>query len=374
MQTQLPSLTNRWPVLSPGVAVRTIWQERSWIIKTTILVAGLGVLTAFLLKPEFRSEARIMPEMNTGSGDVFKRLASVAGFAGIDFAETEGLDAVRPDLYPNILQSTPFVLRLIDQTTVTTDGQQTTIGRFLLPEATSCLLKQWFFFLRKNKAYHPLNGSVVGPVRLSARQQDLADEMGDRISARLDTRSGIITITANMPDANVAAAVAQFAMDYLTHYVTSYRTGKARQDLQFYAQRLNEVRQRYQTAQFNMFRYNDGHKYYVVQAATMEKQRLEAELSIAQTVYTELSRQFEQAKLKVQERTPVFKVLEPAQVPLKRVSPKRTLLVLGFAGIGFIIGIVHVLIRQADVAGKLRAVLSDQDKYRSETMPNNQTT
>lgn len=365
MQTQLLSLTNRWPALSPEVFVRTVWRERSWIIMTMILFTIVGVLTALVLKPEFRSEARIMPEMNTGSGDVFKRLASVAGFAGIDFAETEGLDAVRPDLYPNILQSTPFVLRLIDQTTVTTGGQPITIGQFLLPEATSWSLKRWFSSLRKNKAYHPLSNGVAGPVRLSTRQQELVDEMGERVSAKLDTRSGIITITASMPDANVAAAVAQFAMDYLTQYVTSYRTGKARQDLQFYAQRLNEARQRYQTAQLNVFRYNDGHKYYVVQAATMEKQRLEAELSIAQTVYTELSRQFEQAKLKVQERTPVFKVLEPAQVPLKRVSPKRTLIVLAFMGIGFILAIGYVLIRQADVIGRLRTVVGESDSVGS---------
>lgn len=63
---------------------------------------GLGVITALLLKSEFRSEARIMPEMNNGSGDMFKRLASVAGFAGMDFAEAEGLDAVRPDLYSTL--------------------------------------------------------------------------------------------------------------------------------------------------------------------------------------------------------------------------------------------------------------------------------
>ena len=365
MQTQLLPLTNRWLVLSPEIAVRAVWQERLRIIKTILVFTGLGVLMAFLVKPEFRSEARIMPEMNTGSGDVFKRLASVAGFAGIDFAETEGLDAVRPDLYPNILQSTPFVVQLINQSTVTTDGQHTTINRFLLPEAASWSPKYWFAFLRKNDAYHPLNGSIAGPVRLSARQQDLADEIGERVSAKLDTRSGIITITSDMPDANVAAAVAQFAMDYLTQYVTSYRTGKARQDLQFYAQRLKEAQQRYQTAQFNVFQYNDHHKYYVVQAATMEKQRLEAELSIAQTVYTELSRQFEQAKLKVQERTPVFKVLEPAQVPLKRVSPKRTLIVLGVAAVGFVVGVMQVLIRQADVVGKLRAMAEKTDDIES---------
>ncbi len=356
-QTKPPLPINRWFALPPDVVVRAVWQGRVWVLSITTAVVGLGVLVALLLPPQFRSEARIMPEMNNGSGDMFKRLASVAGFAGMDFAETEGIDAVRPDLYPNVLQSTPFVLHLIDQPVTTTDGQQMKIGQFLLPEDGRWSLTNLFSSTNKEDIRRPLPQKPGGPVRLSARQQKLAEEISERVMAKLDTRSGIITITANMPDANVAAAVAQFAMDYLTEYVTSYRTGKARQDLQFYTQRLAEVRQRYQAAQFNVFRYNDGHKYYVVQAATMEKQRLEAELTIAQTVYTELSRQFEQAKLNVQERTPVFKVLEPPQVPLKRISPKRTLIVLFSAVAGLGAGILYVLVRQANVVSRLRIAI-----------------
>ncbi|WP_420151529.1 GNVR domain-containing protein [Spirosoma sp.] len=352
-QTQPTSLINRWFPPSLGVVVQISWQERKRILMITTVVTVLGVITALLLTPEFRSEARIMPEMNNGSGDMFKRLASVAGFAGMDFAEAEGLDAVRPDLYPNILQSTPFVLYLIDQPVTTADGHFSTIGAFLLPESTDWSFKRLFTFGRKADETRVLRNKPAGPVRLSVRQRDLADEISERVSAKLDTRSGIITITATMPDANVAAAVAHLAMDYLTQYVTSYRTGKARQDLQFYTQRLNESRQRYQTAQLSVFRYNDQHKYYVVQAATMDKQRLEAELSIAQTVYTELSRQYEQAKLKVQERTPVFKVLEPAQIPLKRISPRRTLIVLFSALIGFVLGFMSILAYQTNVLNNL---------------------
>lgn len=295
--------------------------------------------------------------MNNGSGDMFKRLASVAGFAGMDLSDAEGVDAVRPDLYPNVLQSTPFVLQLIDKPIITTTGQQATVGQFLLPDDDRWSLKKLLEFGRKDDLKSSPTNKPGGPVRLTSRQQELVEDIGKRISAKLDTRSRIITITAKMPDANVAASVAQLSMDYLTQYVTNYRTEKARQDLQFYTQRLHEAQKRYQTAQFNVFQYNDQHKYYVVQAATMDKQRREAELSIAQTVYSELSRQFEQAKLKLQERTPIFKVLEPAQVPLKRTSPKRAIIVLVFSGIGLLTGIMYVLARQADVVGRLRIMV-----------------
>ncbi|GAB4021413.1 lipopolysaccharide biosynthesis protein [Spirosoma koreense] len=354
-----PSFSLNRRLLPPAdVWLRLVWQHRARVLLIGTVFSAFGVLIAFLIKPEFRSEARIMPEMSNGSGDMFKRLASVAGFAGLDFAEADDIDAVRPDLYPNVLQSTPFVLSLIDHPIVTTDGQQTTIGRFLLPEESDWSWKRWL--TKRADPARPLPQKPAGLVRLTTRQQELTEEISERVSARLDTRSGIITITANMPDANLAAAVAQLAMDYLTQYVTSYRTGKARQDLRFYFSRLTEARQRYQSAQLKLFRYNDQHNHYVVQAATMEKQRIEAELSIAQTVYMELSRQFEQVRLKVQERTPVFKVLEPARIPLRRASPRRTFIVLLSAGLGLAFGILSTLVRPADIVSSLRTILQQE--------------
>ncbi len=336
-----------------------MWQGRWPLLRFVALFTALGVSVALLLQPEFVSEARIMPEMGGGSGDMLRRLASVAGFSGVDMADNDQMDAIRPDLYPNVLQSTPFILYLIDQPMTASNGQQTTVGAVLMPDKGIGSWLQTLFLPNEATPAQPANRINNRIVKLSRRQQKLVDEVGRRVSARLDTRSGIISISAKMPDATIAAAVAQLAMDYLTAYVTNYRTEKARQDLHFYELRLNEARQRYQQAQLTVFRYNDQHQYAVVvmQAATMQKQRMDAELNIAQTGYTELSRQFEQAKLRVQERTPVFKVLEPAQVPPERVSPKRTIVVLLFMLGGIVLGVVYLVARLNDVAGRMRAMI-----------------
>lgn len=348
--------TNRWLRLPVDVTVRALWLERYKLLLAALLAAGIGVAISLLLTPEFRSEARLMPEMNNGSGDVLKRLASIAGFAGVDFSDAEEMDAVRPDLYPNVLQSTPFILYLIDQPSQVMAGQPQTIGQFLLPDT------QWSFRKLFNKSGK--TGSLVAPqpggtVRLSVHQQAFAEEIGERVGAKFDTRSGIITITATMPDPNVAATVAALAMKYLTNYVTTYRTEKARQDSAFYNGQVNTARSRYRQAQLAVFQYNDHHKNIVILATTMDRHLMEAELTIAQTVYTELAHQFEQAKLRVRARTPIFKVLEPPGVPLNRISPRRTMIVLLFAVVGLVAGALSVLVRKADVAGQWQAMITD---------------
>ena len=338
--------------LPADMLFRLVWQTRVRVIRLVVLFAAMGAVVAWIQQPEFRSEARIMPEMNGGANDLFKRLSSVAGLTDIDFSESEGMDAIRPDLYPNVLQSTPFILYLIDQPVTTTTGARQTVGAFLLTGTTGWSLRKLLAVAQLETRPQPLAKGPDGAIQLSAQQQDLAEEITERVNARLDTRSGLITITAQMPDAFAAARVTQLAMNYLTKYVTNYRTEKARQDLLFYTQQVTEVRRRYQKAQFSVFHYNDNHKNLVMQSATMDRQRMEAELIIAQTVYTELSRQLEQAKLKVQERTPIFKVLEPPAVPLKRSSPRRLLTVLGFAGLGLLMGVFSVFFPQVRIVKK----------------------
>lgn len=342
------------------VLLRLVWQARvrvSWLV---VVCTILGAILAWMQQPEFRSEARVMPEMNGGANDLFKRLSSVAGLTDLDFSDTDGMDAIRPDLYPNVLQSTPFILYLIDQPITTTTGNRQTVGSFLLTGTSGWSFKKILSFFRFETRPQIVVKGPSGALQLSTQQQDLAEEITERVNARLDARSGLITITTQMPDAYVAASVTQLAMMYLTTYVTNYRTEKARQDLTFYDKRVTEARKRYQKAQFSVLHYNDNNRNVVMLSTTMERQRMEAELTIAQTVYTELSRQLEQAKLKVQERTPIFKVLEPPSIPLKRTSPKRILTVLGFAGTGFLLGVLSVLFQRWNITGRVRTIFSDK--------------
>ncbi|GAB3027551.1 chain-length determining protein [Spirosoma pulveris] len=328
-----------------------LWQERRKVLPILAGFIALGVVVSLLMQPEFRAEARLMPEMSTGSGDVLKRLASVAGFAGIDLSD-EGVDAVRPDLYPNVLQSTPFVLYLIQQPVTAPDGRVQTVAEFLESQSSpwsGSRLMGW-----RQKDVMPVR-VATGTLQLSVQQHWLTEEISERVSAKFDTRSGIITITSTMPDAGVAATVAQLAMNYLTRYVRNYRTEKARQDLNFYQQQLDEARKRYHSAQLNLFRYNEQHRNVVLLSTTMDRQRMDAELTIAQTLYTQLAGEYEQSKLKVQARTPVFKVLEPPKVPLRRIAPKRTLVVLLFAGAGLALGGLYVLARNSAITARFWA-------------------
>jgi LPS O-antigen subunit length determinant protein (WzzB/FepE family) len=351
-----PAPASYWLGLSPGRIGKTLWKRRIRVLAITAFFAVIGIVVSLLKKPEYVSEARIMPEISQGSGDLIKRLATVAGFAGLEFGENGSVDAVRPDLYPKVLQSTPFILSLMKQSVPTQDGGQTSVAA-MLKEPDSWFTKKWFSSTPKTDLARAKSRPKT--IRLTQEQQDLLEDIQQRVGAQMDTRSGVITVSAQMPDPVAVAAVTDITLDYLTRYVSNYRTEKVRRDLDFYTNRVKEAKRRFERAQYHMFQYNDQHKYMVVQAATMEKQRIEAELTISQVVYTELAKQFEQAKIKVQEQTPVFKILEPAKIPLKRSSPRRTVMVILYTLAGFVIGSLYSIAVEENAVGRLRRSLAE---------------
>ena len=106
--------------------------------------------------------------------------------------------------------------------------------------------------------------------------------------------------------------------------------------------RKNAIRKR----EYALSEYRDKNRYLNLNTAKIEEQRIQADFLLTQNLFNELSKQLEQAKIKVAEESPVFKTLEPARVPLQKSGPKRTAIMAGFLVLGVIIGLVVFFIRK----------------------------
>jgi uncharacterized protein involved in exopolysaccharide biosynthesis len=319
-------------------------QSRKDVIKWALGFFIVGIFYAFYLPNEYTATVKVMPELKTASGmsGGLGDLKSLAGLAGVNIGNMNGTsEAIRPDLYPDIIQSVPFSLYLLKQPVVTSNNSKIqNLEDYLDKENEEGLMATIsnVFSSDKNKVSIPVKtGSAL---QLTRRQETLSKMINTRVSADMDKKSGIITITSKMPDAVVAASMAQQTLDYLTTYVTNYRTSKARQQVEFLTNQVNDVRRRYEATELQLSNYRDRNRSLFLETAKIEEQRLQADYILAQGVYSDLSKQLEQARIKVQEESPVFQILEPAQVPLRKSGPKRTIIIVGFGLLGAIIGLV----------------------------------
>ncbi len=156
------------------------------------------------------------------------------------------------------------------------------------------------------------------------------------ISASVDSKTSVITISVQMQDPMVSAMLADTVVYRLQEYITDYRTNKARKDLE-YAELVNEeAQQAYYEAQQKYADYQDRNQGLILHSAQTTRDRLENEATLAFNLYNQTRQQVQLAKAKVQEVTPVYATVSPASVPVRPASPKKPMILIGFVFLAFV--------------------------------------
>ena len=328
-------------------------KESRWLVLRFVLAfLVIGALYALSKPNVYTAQVTVMPEAQSSGASKLGGLGSLAGLAGISLDNLGGEDAIRPDLYPTVLQSIPFALNLLKQPVYSSELEaKLPLGQFIRQMRTKGLLGGLTDLFggsdedtSPQAMRDPKNFSQA--IEITTGQDELIKVVQQTVSAAYDKKTGVITVAAVEPDPVVAATVARLSLEYLTDYITNYRTEKSRQRVTFLANQVSESNGKYQASEYALSNYRDKNRNLFLNTAKIEEQRLQADYLLNQSVYNELSKQFAQAKIKVQEETPVFKVLEPATVPLRKSGPKRTIIVLGFAVLGGILGLAYALFRR----------------------------
>jgi uncharacterized protein involved in exopolysaccharide biosynthesis len=326
-----------------GELWKIIWSNKLRIFLITSIFTGLGAIYAFTLKNEFVSEGKILPEFQGKSIGGLGNLAGLASLAGVDVssAASGGADAIRPDLYPNVLQSTPFFLELLKQKIKTKDGKEVIFEKFYDEVIEDSDIDEE----DKIQKFPEQKGSYI---TVSKYREETLKELRKRISSSIDKKTGVISINIKTPDPVVSASVAKYSMDYLTSYITTYRTDKAKRDLNFLEEQLQRAKGKYYANQERKAQYGDGFQLGTIklQSADIQRERIESEYKQSSGFYNNILQEYEKAKLKLQQETPVFKILEPPVVANLKSEPKRVFLILLIAFIGTVLSLFLIIINR----------------------------
>ena len=236
-----------------SINFKALWQvliKEKWLILGIISLFTIGgAVYAFSLKEEFKSEGKILPEVQSKGGSM-GQFAGLAALAGVDLAGISvGSDAVRPDLYPDVLKSTPFFLRLFQEKLRDKTNKELTFQAFYTKEILEGKLEE-----KDQKIKYPKSENYISFNRQTEKN---IKDLKERIVCSYDKKIGVITISVKMPDPVVAANVARFGMNYLTDYIINYRTEKQKRDLDFLAERLNAAKGKYYSNQSKKATYTD---------------------------------------------------------------------------------------------------------------------
>ncbi|MEG2067645.1 MAG: Wzz/FepE/Etk N-terminal domain-containing protein [Tannerellaceae bacterium] len=326
-----------------------LWGKRKFLLKLGGIAIVVGLVVAFSIPKEYTTTVKLAPEMESASKKM-GNLGGLAAMAGIDLNSSAGADAISPDLYPDVVQSTPFLLELFPISVVEKEGKQPmTLYDYMDKHQRSAwwsyVLSAPFKLLNASKnlfAETEKGSSELNPFHLNNDQEEIVKALGKRISISVDKKTLVITASVQMQDPVISAEITKVVVEKLQNYITTYRTQKVKQDLEFTQKVFGEARESYYKAQQAYAAFEDGNRNIISSSYRTEQERLKNEMTLTFNVYNTLAQKLEQDKLRVQEQTPVYTVIEPAMVPLQASSPKKAMILIGFLFLGIVGGIGYL--------------------------------
>lgn len=315
-----------------------IWKNRRLIFKSCGYALIIGLIVAFSIPKEYTTSVTLAPESSSKSGS--GNMGALAAMAGINLSSSSGEDALSPELYPDIVSSTPFLLELFNIKVKDQKGDlNTTLYNYLDKHqrapwwgvVMSAPFKAlgWAVSLVKDKPAENTTGKL-DPFKLTQDESIIADGLSKRIAVAIDKKTGITTLSVTMQDPLISASLTDTVMFRLQKYITDYRTNKARHDLAFAEKLFREAKTNYTEAQKKYATFVDANQNIILFSYRAEQERLQNEMNLAYNVYNQVAQQVQMAKAKVQEITPVYTVVQPATVPLKPVKPNKVMILVGF--------------------------------------------
>ena len=322
---------------------RLILREKKVYAITIGLTTVFAIIVAFSLPKEYTSTVKIAPELSNGTGlDGLSTAASLIG------ANLKGLgdnnDAFLPDLYPEIIHSTGFLERLSKAKVISQDG----ILNVSLADYMMHHIKRpwWAIKLPFSKDKTNENKYKHSKYELSKAQIDLYREIENCTNLSIDNGTGLITINVTLQDPNIAAIVADSVSNMLQSFILNYRTNKSKMDLAYYEKLSRSSKKDYTKALQAYASYVDANTDVTLMTYKSKETELENEMQSKFDIFNQLEQRKAAARAKVQDRTPVFNVLQQAYAPVKKSGPKRVLIVLLYNVLAFCILTSYYLIKQ----------------------------
>lgn len=338
--------------------VRQLWAGRKTIFITLGIFFALGLVAAITMKRTYSVQTVMVPQMGN---DKSSGLGGLAALAGFDLGMTQNSGELSPLSYPQIVSSVPFRLEMM-HTPLHYEKCDTMISMFDYalagydkPSVFSYILKYTIGLpgvILSSISSKPKEIAIPGsgetqannepkPVVVSLDEQKMLEMMGQVISLDVDKKEGFITLKVNGSEPVQTAELAIKAQKLLQEEVTRFRVEKSQSELEYIQARYDEAKEESDRYQAALAGTTDRFQNVITTSANIGKERIRSKYNVANTVYMEMAKQLEQAKMKVKKETPVFAIIQPVTMPMRPSNSRaKTLIVWLFLGVVVGCGIV----------------------------------
>ena len=329
---------------------KVLLKQWRYLARFAAVGAVVGVIVALCTPKSFTASVTLAPEMNSGGIGLSGNLADMASSFGIDIGGKSSMDAIYPELYPDIFATTDFLLSLYDVPVRLKEDD--TVRKYIdhfkkdLKNPFWNYPKIWIAQMLTPKEGNNGKNGARDPFRLSKEDDQIIEGMRNSIICTVDKKTSVININVIDQDPLVAAIMADTLQRRLQLYITEYRTKKARNDYDFYKKLSQQLRLDYERSREIYTSYADANQGVQLQSLQVKIEELENNMQLKYDNYKNSLELMRQAHAKIQERTPAFVILERPLMPHKASSAPRALIVLLWIFLFVVVGAAKVMYKE----------------------------
>lgn len=366
--------------------VRILWSGRRYVIIFTLAFLLLGIFHVSSGPEEFVSDAVLLQESAGDQGGTQRFLQNLSGGFGFGTSSSSSSGGgssgeLGPGMYPMIVESVEFQRELISKPIeFSAFEEEITLLEYFNEYHEEPLRDKVYSFVRAYTVQLPfrifdwiINFSLFEEDKVDEQEEEeeldqrvlsLSTEessaIGDvipRIELVLD--GNLITVNTTMPDRMSAAMLNVIVIEQIQEYVTEYKVEKARQNVEFTESQLAVAEQRYNEAQRALAEFRDQNINISTNVARTEEESLSNHRDRMFNIYNSLSVEVEQARLRLQEETPVFSVMQKSSIPSRSLGTSNRIIVV-FVILGVMFGFLYIFGRL--IYGKLKSEVFEKSE------------
>lgn len=338
--------------------LKGLWDGRKTIIIVTAVFMVLGLVAALTMKRTYNVSTVMVPQMNSRSNS---SLSSLASLAGIDLSSMNSTGGdLSPLVYPQIVNSVPFRKELMYTPlhyakADTAVSMYTYAKEYVKPSVMSYVLKYTIGLpgvimnaIRGEKPDLVMPGeeeesNEPKPLLLTKDEEKIMKVIAQNVSLAVDKKEGYLTLSVVGSEPIQTAELALKAQQLLQSEVTRFRTEKAQDNLDYIQARYNEIKKEAESYQAQLAAVKDRSQNMPTTRSKIEQERLQSKYNVASSIYSEMAKQLETAKMQVKRDTPVLTVIQPVTVPNKPSNSRAKTLIVwtflgGILGCGIVLG------------------------------------
>lgn len=337
--------------------VKRLWQKRMFIIKVIVAFMILGLFVAISSPKEYSASCLVVPQTaNKSAGGSLSGLAAMAGISLGNMGEGE---TISPKVYSKVFNNVDLQKELM-YTPINFEGYEQPIT--LLDYYTNEEYQKFSLLGVVKKYTIGLPGVILNAIRGKEEEKPIPENISmtqlssftndeqkcikslkTQYSIIINDKDGYVSISATMHEPLAAAQTVQQLQNLLQKYVTEFKLQKAKANYDFVKQRYEEAKATYEEKQEIYAKFQDANRTLSSALSKTREEQIKNEYSIANSLFSELSKQLVQAEVKVKEDTPILTVVEPVVIPKERSKPKRSLILFMYTFLGGVFGCGLVL-------------------------------